>query len=103
MAFLSHLDLQESLQTLSVLQWIPVYVFLGEWTPGVGEHKGTDEERDQESPDEEGSKEIIWLVTLSGKDCASPPREIATVEFIRFLSSHLRGMKAMSEAAGFLI
>uniref|UniRef100_A0A8C0DPW7 Acyltransferase n=1 Tax=Balaenoptera musculus TaxID=9771 RepID=A0A8C0DPW7_BALMU len=29
MAFLSHLDLQESLQTLSVLQWIPVYVSLG--------------------------------------------------------------------------
>ncbi|XP_011916368.1 PREDICTED: diacylglycerol O-acyltransferase 2-like protein 6 [Cercocebus atys] len=29
MAFFSRLDLQEGLQTLSVLQWIPVYVFLG--------------------------------------------------------------------------
>ncbi|XP_032703652.1 diacylglycerol O-acyltransferase 2-like protein 6 [Lontra canadensis] len=29
MAFLSRLDLQECLQTLSVLQWLPVYVFLG--------------------------------------------------------------------------
>ncbi|XP_052027904.1 diacylglycerol O-acyltransferase 2-like protein 6 [Apodemus sylvaticus] len=29
MAFVSWLDLQESLRTLSVLQWIPVYVILG--------------------------------------------------------------------------
>ncbi|XP_044793389.1 diacylglycerol O-acyltransferase 2-like protein 6 [Bubalus kerabau] len=29
MAFLSQLNLQEILQTLSVLQWMPVYVFLG--------------------------------------------------------------------------
>ncbi|XP_006193964.1 diacylglycerol O-acyltransferase 2-like protein 6 [Camelus dromedarius] len=29
MGFLSRLDLQRSLQTLSVLQWIPVYVILG--------------------------------------------------------------------------
>ncbi|XP_003943118.1 diacylglycerol O-acyltransferase 2-like protein 6 [Saimiri boliviensis] len=29
MAFFSRLDLQEGLQTLSVLQWIPVYIFLG--------------------------------------------------------------------------
>ncbi|XP_011369748.1 diacylglycerol O-acyltransferase 2-like protein 6 [Pteropus vampyrus] len=29
MAFLSRLDLQEILQTLSVMQWIPLYVFLG--------------------------------------------------------------------------
>ncbi|XP_022380215.1 diacylglycerol O-acyltransferase 2-like protein 6 [Enhydra lutris kenyoni] len=29
MAFLSRLDLQECLQTLSVVQWLPVYVFLG--------------------------------------------------------------------------
>ncbi|KAF6389887.1 diacylglycerol O-acyltransferase 2 like 6 [Rhinolophus ferrumequinum] len=29
MAFLSQLDLQEILQTLSVLQWIPVYIILG--------------------------------------------------------------------------
>nr|XP_055194359.1 diacylglycerol O-acyltransferase 2-like protein 6 isoform X5 [Nyctereutes procyonoides] len=29
MAFLFRLDLQECLQTLAVLQWIPVYIFLG--------------------------------------------------------------------------
>ncbi|KAI4545339.1 hypothetical protein MG293_005605 [Ovis ammon polii] len=29
MAFLSRLNLQEILQTLSVLQWVPVYIFLG--------------------------------------------------------------------------
>ncbi|XP_023058149.1 diacylglycerol O-acyltransferase 2-like protein 6 [Piliocolobus tephrosceles] len=29
MAFFSRLNLQEGLQTLSVLQWIPVYIFLG--------------------------------------------------------------------------
>lgn len=38
-----------------------------------------------------------------GKDCASPPRERATIEFIRFLSFQLRGMKAMSESVVVLV
>lgn len=40
---------------------------------------------------------------LSGKDCASPLREMAIVEFTRSLSSQLRNTKARSEAAVVLV
>lgn len=40
---------------------------------------------------------------LSGKDCASLPRETAIVEFTRYLSSQPRNTKARSEAAVVLV
>lgn len=103
MAFLSRQNLQEILQTFSVLQWLPVYIILGEWTPRAREHVETGQERGQESTNEEGSKEIIWLVPSLWEGLCLLTQDMATVEFTGFLSFQLRGVKARNEAVVVLV
>lgn len=54
---------------------------------------GTGQQRGQESPHEEGSEEVIWLVPSVVKGLWLLTQEMTAIEFTRFFSCQLRGVR----------